>query len=611
MSDSQLTLALSMELDEKANVYDILGNAKKAKLKFNSDEYSTTQVESVDGLICLDTSFWSENFSNARCGRNALLLNGNAYLLQWSSKNSSNGLTIFKITKSGLQTVVPAGTILFNRENQHVCAWVYKNLIYINSYYSSNNIYTFNGTTATKITSGNYVPDPSYVVLQYTNGSYVRGYSSSGQWRYYHLRDTYSGPDAFNTPYIDSCKCESYDCAMNGKIYAKYWESTSGSTLYHYGRFSASGSLETTLYTIPDSLMDYSCRFPFRNNLYCLKWGTGTSSREAHLYKDNLNGTMTDLGSTGIENTGISSANLGDRRVDTIEYNNDLYIGGLPTTNSSYTDAVTYGVAKFTYYGDIIPKKSSTKAVNSCCAVLNDKIYMFGGNYAHELLYYDIEHDTKDRLIGVPFAVNKGISLPYNGNIHVIYGTSHYKFDGTNFTQQTNCPVSLTSKAATVFNGAIHVIQGTSHRSFSNGSWTTVSTVPVNVTLGALAVVNNELHLIANTNLHYVYRNGSWVSLGTTPTSIANASVVTANNIIYIIGGTANPKTIYSYENGNWGAKASIPYDHLQGTAVYHDGAIYIIGGTATDSIVKLAPGSSISTVITFNLAKMRELGIV
>lgn len=213
--------------------------------------------------------------------------------------------------------------------------------------------------------------------------------------------------------------------------------------------------------------------------------------------------------------------------------------------------------------------------------------------YDGDLKLVSSEIDVKLNNMPIELSPN-GNAIVYNDEIHIIYLTNHYKWNGSKWESVSTFPISIQQHACIVLNGELHVL-GNSNGSYSyrchykwNGStWTSVSTLPYDSFRGpyTVAILNGYLHIFGSCTSgtqDWIYRfNGSsWSRAGTIPYDFYNNNCLVAlNNEVHLFGLGSNANYHYKWDGSTWTNVSTTPYEFYYGIPLIIDDEIHIFGG--------------------------------
>lgn len=227
--------------------------------------------------------------------------------------------------------------------------------------------------------------------------------------------------------------------------------------------------------------------------------------------------------------------------------------------------------------------------------VLDTNIYLIG-DASYQYYFYvwnGVEWIDKGQL---PIPVNiTSNAIVYNDEIHILgggYSTSHYKWDGSDWSSVSTLPYNFINGSAVVLNNEIHILGGsydvsdyTSHYKWNGTQWDEVSTLPYDFYGGYAVVYNDEIHIMSgdssgSSNLHYKWNGSSWSPVSTLPNNInVDASVIVYKNRIRIMGGNEGYDNL-EWDGDTWNNISVLPYNFYGGSAVILEEDIYMMGGS-------------------------------
>lgn len=169
----------------------------------------------------------------------------------------------------------------------------------------------------------------------------------------------------------------------------------------------------------------------------------------------------------------------------------------------------------------------------------------------------------------LPFSFSRGGTVIYNDEIHILGGdnstTSHYKLNSSTneWESVSTLPFPFYHGWAVVYNDEIHIMGGlgnaegsdigTSHYKWNGTTWTNVSTLPIPNSMGCFAVVyNNEIHILGSwgssyKKKHYKWNGTSWGNDIDLPYDYYWGGLVAYNDDIYVIGGQVGSTRYFKY----------------------------------------------------------------
>lgn len=234
---------------------------------------------------------------------------------------------------------------------------------------------------------------------------------------------------------------------------------------------------------------------------------------------------------------------------------------------------VYYNNAKTYFYSfDLSYSSSLTTMANNMTllkTVNND--YFLHPLYLDETVVPNGGNDVLHLLGGT---VDNDYSTGYNGK-------GHLKYDGSSWNARTfDLPYSFIGGAAVMYNGKIHIMGGTygqtSHYSYDGFEWTQETNLPYSFVGGSAVVYNNRIYIMggySSNNRRFYYWNGSsWYSAGSLPYDFYNGSAAVYDNKIHLLGGTdtdnENPDT-WLEKTWNWNDGQP---SYFYGSAIWTDG---------------------------------------
>lgn len=229
-----------------------------------------------------------------------------------------------------------------------------------------------------------------------------------------------------------------------------------------------------------------------------------------------------------------------------------------------------------------------TPRYDASCAVLNGRIYVFGGRQNGEYPYqplptveeYDPGADTWRAVADLPSPRFETAAAAIGGKIFVVGGLP------TTITWlQTNDCFDPT-------NGPL-------------GTWTTTTNMPTGRGGLMAAAIDSSMYAVGGGSAaqgNYIGTNeeyaplaggctGSWTARATMPTSRGYAAIAVANRRVYVFGGYSfgsyyNVNEEYDPSNNTWTTRAPMPTTRSAVNAVAVGGKIYVIGGWNGSSVL-------------------------
>ncbi|MFZ8846298.1 MAG: Kelch repeat-containing protein [Candidatus Hydrothermia bacterium] len=196
---------------------------------------------------------------------------------------------------------------------------------------------------------------------------------------------------------------------------------------------------------------------------------------------------------------------------------------------------------------------------NSCIAVYNNKVYIFGGYIANTptnyFFSYDLNSKTYQDLGGLPFETGGCFAVVLNNKIYIIVGantSSFYEFNPTNnsFNQKASLKYSRNGACAVVLNGQIYVIGGGNNKvevyDIIADSWIEKKSLDISLKNHTCSVLDNNIYVFggqtsSNTISSKVFKydpnsdTWSYVTDMKTPRRGLGSAVI--GNEIYVFGG--------------------------------------------------------------------------
>ena len=204
--------------------------------------------------------------------------------------------------------------------------------------------------------------------------------------------------------------------------------------------------------------------------------------------------------------------------------------------------------------------------VNPCAVVYEDELHVIGGSY-----HYKWDGTQWDSVSTPP--TGNGCAVVFDGEIHYFIGTAHYGWDGTEWNTYT-LPNSMSVVDCVVFGNDMHIFGATSHYKWDGTDWVSVSTLPVSLSSGRVVVYDNKLNLLCQG--HYEWDGTDWSVASTIPAVFDDAVVM---NDIYLIGCGNDKDQSYIWDGTEWTEDKQLFIPLINGKAVIYNNAIYCIGG--------------------------------
>ena len=242
-------------------------------------------------------------------------------------------------------------------------------------------------------------------------------------------------------------------------------------------------------------------------------------------------------------------------------------------------------------------KNEQAETINESVGTL--PIALYGGNavvyngeihYIQSTYHYKYTNKQWESVSEVPITFSYGVMVVYDNKIHIINDTNHYAWDGSSWVPVSSPPFDLSFGGGIVYGDEIHVFGGSSssnyrkHYAWNGTSWRNVSTLPYDFYSGSYAIYNNELHIMGSANTidkHYKWNGSSWTSVATISWGTSNARAVVFEGKIHWLGGYST-NMHYTFDGSSWSVADNLPYDFGWGGAVVYDDCIYILGGGVT-----------------------------
>lgn len=242
-------------------------------------------------------------------------------------------------------------------------------------------------------------------------------------------------------------------------------------------------------------------------------------------------------------------------------------------------------------------KNAQAETINESVGTL--PIALYGGNavvyngeihYIQSTYHYKYTNKQWESVSEVPIEFSYGVMVVYDNKIHIINDTNHYAWDGSSWVSVSSPPFALSSGGGIVYGDEIHVFGGSSssnyrkHYAWNGTSWRNASTLPYDFYSGSYAIYNNELHIMGSANTmdkHYKWDGSSWKSVATISWGTSDARAVVFEGKIHWLGGYST-NMHYTFDGSSWSVADNLPYDFGWGGAVVYDDCIYILGGGVT-----------------------------
>ncbi len=240
-------------------------------------------------------------------------------------------------------------------------------------------------------------------------------------------------------------------------------------------------------------------------------------------------------------------------------------------------------------------------------AVLNNKLFIFGGSLPLVNYQYDSSSNTWTRISDSPFnGANESGAAVINGKIYIVSDPGGYKelkiYNPANdsWSMGPDLPTPRRSPAVAAVNGKLYAIGGgdSSLNSFATveeydpilNRWTTKASMPTSRVYAATAVIDNKIYvmggLVSGTISGAVEMYDPSTDIWTTKKSMQRnygALAAVVNNRIYVAGGfDGGEDNVEEYDpaTNSWLNKNSMPSPrrYCSGGAIGNN--IYIIGGS-------------------------------
>lgn len=207
------------------------------------------------------------------------------------------------------------------------------------------------------------------------------------------------------------------------------------------------------------------------------------------------------------------------------------------------------------------------------------------------------------------FSLGSCCAVVLNGEIHVLFSTdrSHYKWNGSTWTQVSTLPCTLAGCPAVVLNDEIHLLcgnrasgtnYGDEHYKWDGTTWTKLPYIPRDYSSGVRAVVlNDKIHLFGGCSAtdifnltHYEWNGTTWTQVSTLPYGFTNGAAVVLNGEIHLLGGTNRSSYSlsggyvsydrhYKWDGSTWTSVDTLPNNCGCCSAIVLDDEIHVIGG--------------------------------
>ena len=190
----------------------------------------------------------------------------------------------------------------------------------------------------------------------------------------------------------------------------------------------------------------------------------------------------------------------------------------------------------------------------------------------------------------LPFEFDSSVGCLYNGEIHIMKGTNHYKWNGSTWVSVSTLPYSVSNAVAVVYNNEIHLLGDWSykyHYKWDGTSWTKLGDTPYLLCNTGVVVYNNEIHLLggnretAYQTYHYKWDGTSWTKLGTLPCSVEKNHAVVFDNEIHLMSNPSyseTPNSHYKWNGESWEFVEVLPYWIMQALLIEVNNELNILG---------------------------------
>lgn len=383
----------------------------------------------------------------------------------------------------------------------------------------------------------------------------------------------------------------------------------------HYKKGLEVGSTWELEQPIPTSLYN-SCIIPYENAVAVL--GGSDDTRFEVLSMESFDGQLSmDL--TKLGELPYSGFNGGSA----IEFNHELHILGSDITGN---DNKHY---KYTGSEWVLVSELPEAAHNATLVVYFDKLYLVGTG--SNIYSFDDASNTWKKTMSAPIDMNGGVAFTYDKYLHIMNGTSHYKFFAGSWTKLTDIPVTISNaqdkvvrigESALLFWGddiynydltdcdewirigetitssenaiyavsksVIHCFTGTDHYTTTLANLSDFKTKrPLTVTTADSKIVEfvDQLVMVGsgqNDKFWYSIPENDWVREADVAVNFMDAVQVTYHGKLHIFGGTGYPSAHIAYDGTSWEVLDGIPYSDTGKVAVVYEDMIHLMGGTTT-----------------------------
>lgn len=238
-------------------------------------------------------------------------------------------------------------------------------------------------------------------------------------------------------------------------------------------------------------------------------------------------------------------------------------------------------------------------------AVVNNKLYIFGGNYLISNYEFDPGLNVWTRKADLPgYGINDGGATVINNKIYAVgdpidHNVKIYDPASNSWSTGAVIPSARSRVSVASVNGKLYAIAGGTAKNEmydpATNSWTTMTDMPTPRGFAATAVVGNKIYVIggvdssSNTyNKVEVYDpvSNSWSTVAPMPTRRSGAVASVVNGRIYVIGGSeytgiSELNTVEEYDpvTNVWLTKPAMPTARWNATGGAIGSSIYIVGG--------------------------------
>lgn len=216
----------------------------------------------------------------------------------------------------------------------------------------------------------------------------------------------------------------------------------------------------------------------------------------------------------------------------------------------------------------------------------------------------------------VPNSSNSGYLLTtINGKIYAISSTKSCEWDGEQWTNFTDLPVTRTHAKVVSYNNEIYLTGGEDSNynptntfyKYDGVAWTQMPNIPRTISQHGIAVYNDKIYVVGGCSSHshsssmYYYsadsyyfdlQSNTWVKTINSPYYFDNAGMTTYNGQIVLFGGTYKDDghiytkdSIYVFDDATnkWTLQGKVPYStsytaHTNGELIVHNGRLRFFG---------------------------------